>query len=112
MTPSERGPRVPRARQAKRVEPRLVLRLYVAGASPNSVDAQANLTALLTGAFAGRFELEIVDVLRHPGRAVADAVLVTPMLHKLSPAPACRIFGNLKDSALVLRTLGFPTVPA
>lgn len=88
-----------------------MLRLYVAGSSPNSVTAQANLTALLA-ALAKRHELEIVDVLRNPDRALSDAVLVTPMLHKVSPGPQCRIFGNLSDRALVLRTLGLPAVPA
>ncbi len=88
-----------------------MLRLYVAGASPNSATALANLTALLAGAVADRYELEIIDVLRHPDRALSDAVLVTPMLHKRLPAPACRIFGNLSDRALVLRALGLPAVP-
>lgn len=87
-----------------------MLRLYVAGSSPNSVAAVANLTALLASAVADRYELEIIDVLRHPDRALSDAVLVTPMLHKRLPGPACRIFGNLSDGALVLRALGLTAV--
>lgn len=80
----------------------------MAGASPNSVAAAANLAALLPeGA-----ELELVDVLLQPGRALADAVLVTPMLEKRSPRPGCRIFGDLSDRALVLRTLGLTAVPS
>ena len=105
MTPSQRRAPATRAGRTKRLK--LVLRLYVAGSSPNSAAALANLTALLTGTL---FELEIVDVLLHPGRALADAVLVTPMLQRVSPGPACRIFGNLSDSALVLRTLGITAV--
>ena len=96
------------ARRTKRLKPTLVLRLYVAGSSPNSVAALTNLRALLTGE---RHELEIIDVLRHPDRALSDAVIVTPMLDKRSPRPACRIFGNLSDGALVRRSLGITAVP-
>ena len=42
-------------------------------------------------------ELEIVDVLERPERALADDVLVTPTLLKLAPRPSCRIVGNLSN---------------
>jgi len=79
--------------------------LFVAGASPNSVAAIANLQALRAGALAGRSELEIVDVFEHAERASAEGVLVTPTLLRLEPAPKCRIVGNLSNTELVLRTL-------
>lgn len=84
----------------------LVLRLYVAGAAPNSIAALANLRAL-RGALTDH-ALEVVDVLKQPERALADDVLVTPMLVKLAPPPLCRIVGNLSDMERVLRSLGLP----
>jgi circadian clock protein KaiB len=92
-------------RSAKKTEGTLVLCLYVAGSSPNSVAAIANLKAM-EPRVTGRLELEIVDVLRKPERALSDAILVTPTLVRLSPSPTCRIFGNLRDTEAVLRSLG------
>jgi len=82
------------------------LRLYVAGDAPNSVHAIANLAAICQEHLASAFTLEIVDVLKSPLRALADGILVTPHLVKLSPAPATRIVGNLSDRASVLAALG------
>ena len=83
---------------------RLVLRLYVAGRGPNSVIAIANLRAICASDFA-EHTLEIVDVLTQPARAVADGVIVTPTLLKLSPRPQQRVIGNLSDTSLVRLTL-------
>jgi len=85
------------------------LRLYVAGGAPNSVLAIANLAALCRKHLQVNFKLEIIDVLKFPRRALADGVLVTPHLAKLSPAPAARIVGNLSDSGSVRLALGIAT---
>ena len=87
---------------------RLKLRLYVAGNAPNSVRAIANATALCETHFAGAYDLEIVDLLLFPARAIADGIVVTPTLLKQSPAPAQRIIGNLSDAQLLLDALGGP----
>jgi len=92
-----------RATRAKRT---LQLRLYVAGGAPNSVRAIANLAAICKEHVSSAFKLEIVDVLKSPLRALADGILVTPHLAKLSPAPAAKIVGNLSDRASVLTALG------
>jgi circadian clock protein KaiB len=52
------------------------------------------------------FKLEIIDVLEYPLRALADGIVVTPSLAKMSPSPAAKIVGNLSDKASVLRALG------
>ena len=83
----------------------LVLRLYVAGRSPNSVLAIANATAICDQHFAARYTLEIVDLLVEPRRALADGIIVTPTLLKLAPKPLQRLIGNLSDTARVLLTL-------
>src|SRR5688572_32839755 len=100
----------PRRRQPKAggasVTTVVVLRLYIAGAAPNSVQAIANLEAICREHLKGGHRLEVVDVLEHPGRAMADGVLVTPSLAKLFPLPAAGVVGNLSDTAKVLLTLG------
>ena len=84
----------------------LRLRLYVAGGAPNSVRAIANLAAICEEYLQAAFKLEIVDVLQFPLRALADGVLVTPHLAKLSPSPAAKVVGNLSDRGSVLDALG------
>jgi circadian clock protein KaiB len=83
----------------------LLLRLYVAGNAPNSLLAIANARAICDIHFAARHHLEIVDSLKHPRRALADGIIVTPTLLKLSPQPAQRLIGNLSDTSQVLLTL-------
>jgi circadian clock protein KaiB len=84
----------------------LSLRLFVAGDSPDSSTAIANLKGLFPNGASSQVEIEIVDVQREPGRGARDGILVTPTLLKLSPAPTCRILGNLKNRDALLRLLG------
>lgn len=88
-----------------RTPPRLRLRLYVAGQGPNSVRAIANCRAICDEHFASAHELEIVDLLQDPTRAVADGILVTPTLLKLLPLPVQRVVGSLADTHQVLQAL-------
>ncbi len=82
------------------------LRLYVAGQSPNSVRALANIQAICQEFLADSSQLEIVDVLTEPFRALADQVFVTPTLLKLAPPPMVWILGSLDDRDRVLSSLG------
>ena len=84
----------------------VVLRLYIADSAPNSTRAIANLAAICKAHLGDRFELEIIDVLEYPQRALADGILVTPSLTKISPAPSAKIVGNLSDTDSVLHALG------
>ena len=84
----------------------VVLRLYVVGGAPNSVQAIANLEAICQEYLKGGHKLEVVDILEHPQRAMAEGVLVTPSLAKLSPLPAANLVGNLSDKTKVLLALG------
>jgi circadian clock protein KaiB len=86
-------------------------RLYVAGTTANSVQAIANLALLCRTHLPGRHELEVIDVLRHPHRALADRIFMTPMLVKFAPATECRIIGTLSQTERVLRTLGLEALP-
>jgi circadian clock protein KaiB len=82
------------------------LRLYVAGNAPNSLRAIANARAICEGQEGVLYELEIVNLLEHPKRALADGIIVTPTLIRLSPPPIQRMVGDLSDRAQVLLTLG------
>ena len=84
----------------------VVLRLYVAGGAPNSMQAIANLEAICDEYLKDGHKLEVVDVLENPRRAMAEGVLVTPSLAKLSPLPAAQVVGNLNDRNKVLLALG------
>jgi circadian clock protein KaiB len=85
----------------------LVLRLYIAGFAPNSLRAVENLKAVCAAHFAGRFNLEIVDVLKDPLRALGDDILVTPTLVRVAPGPSTRVIGDLTDERKVLSALNF-----
>lgn len=84
----------------------LQLRLYVSGNAPNSASAVANAKMICEKHFPGRSNIEIVDLLAHPLRALADGVIVTPTLIRLLPLPVMRIVGNLSDTTQVLLALG------
>ncbi len=85
--------------------PTLQLRLYVAGSAPNSLRAIANARAICSEHFGGH-ELEIVDLLRHPRRGLADGIIVTPTLLRVLPLPVGRVIGDLSDTVQVLLVLG------
>jgi circadian clock protein KaiB len=84
----------------------VVLRLYIAGGAPNSMQAIANLEAVCAEYLKDGHRLEVVDVIEDPRRAMAEGVLVTPSLIKLSPSPAAHVIGNLSDRKRLLRALG------
>jgi len=84
----------------------VVMVLYITDSGPNSVRAVANLEAICKDHLKDNFRLEIIDVLKYPLRALADGVVVTPSLAKLSPLPVATVVGNLSDRSGVLRALG------
>lgn len=78
------------------------LRLYVAGKTPKSVAALSNLQKICEEHLAGRFRIEVVDLLEHPQLAAGDQILAVPTLVRRLPPPLKRIIGNLSDSERVL----------
>ena len=98
------------ANAPRRAEPRgLVLRLYVAGRLPCSVEAEANLGLLCAEQNGDRPTVDIVDVLLEPERALSDGIIVTPTLVRLAPLPAVQILGALSNLGLVRAALGLAT---
>jgi len=85
---------------------RFVMRLFIAGQGPNSVQAVANIEAICRQYFDHTHSLEIIDTLEDPLRALADGVLITPTLIKVSPKPVMKVVGNLSAKSAVLLALG------
>jgi circadian clock protein KaiB len=78
------------------------LRLYVAGESPKSLTAFANLKALCDEHLDHPYEIEIVDLLQNPRLARGDEILAIPTLVRRLPAPMRKIIGDLSDTDRVL----------
>jgi circadian clock protein KaiB len=79
-----------------------LLRLYVAGQSPRSLHAFANLQSLCEEHLAGRYEIEIVDLAEHPSRAQSDDIVAIPTLVRRLPEPLRKIIGDLSNTEKVL----------
>jgi len=86
--------------------------LYIAGGTLNSANAFANLGALCRIHLPDQHEIEVVDVLREPKRALADGIFMTPTLVRLAPSPARIIVGTLSQTRVVLQSLGLEMVAA
>ena len=84
------------------------LRLYVAGQSPKSLDAFANLKEICEQHLPGQYDIEIVDLIEHPTMAASDDVLAVPTLVRRLPPPFRKIIGNLSDTERVLSHLRIP----
>ena len=79
------------------------LRLYIAGQTPNSVAAIANLRRICEERLQGRYRIEIIDLLEKPQLAKGDQIIAIPTLVRKLPAPMKKIIGNLSiaERALV-----------
>jgi circadian clock protein KaiB len=73
------------------------MRLYVAGQSPKSMLALANLTRLCETHLAGRYEIEVIDLVQHPSLARSDNIVAIPTLVRRHPMPQRKIIGDLSD---------------
>lgn len=78
------------------------LRLYVAGQTARSLTALANLRHICETHLAGRYRLEVIDLLEHPRLAASDEILAVPALVRHRPPPTKRIIGNLSSTERVL----------
>jgi circadian clock protein KaiB len=78
------------------------LRLYVAGQTPRSVAAFANLKKLCEEHLQGRYNIEVVDLVKHPQLAAGDQILAIPTLVRKLPQPLRKIVGDLRDTERAL----------
>ena len=81
------------------VAPRWELRLYVAGQTPKSLRAFANLKALCEEHLKGRYQIEVIDLRAHPQLARGDQIVAIPTLVRRLPEPLRTVIGDLSNSA-------------
>jgi circadian clock protein KaiB len=78
------------------------LRLYTAGQSPKSLAALANLKKVCDEHLAGRYSIEVIDLLKNPRLAKDDQIVAIPTLVRKLPEPLRRIVGDLSDTERTL----------
>lgn len=78
------------------------LRLYVAGQTPRSLQAFSNLKRICDEHLAGKFHIEVVDLLKNPQLAKGDQIFAIPTLVRKLPEPVRKIIGDLSDTERVL----------
>ena len=83
-------------------QPMFDLRLYVAGQSPRSVRALENLRRVCDEHLAGRYRVEVIDLLVNPALARGDEIVAVPTLVRKLPEPIRKIIGDLSDTDRVL----------
>jgi circadian clock protein KaiB len=81
---------------------RYELRLYVAGQTPKSVAAFANLKRICETHLRGRYSIEIVDLMEHPQRARGEQIVAIPTLVRKLPEPIRKIVGDLSNTERTL----------
>ncbi len=78
------------------------LRLYVAGQTPRSVLAFSNLSKLCEDHLAGKYTIEVIDLLENPQLARGDQIVAIPTLVRKLPVPVRKIIGDLSNTERVL----------
>ena len=78
------------------------LRLYVAGQTPRSIRAFANLKVLCEERLKDRYRIEVIDLMKQPQLARGDQIVATPTLVRKLPQPIRKIVGDLSDTLRVL----------
>ncbi len=78
------------------------LRLYVAGQSPKSIAAFAKLKKICEENLAGKYSIEVIDLLENPRLAKGDQILAVPTLVRKLPEPVKKIIGDLSNTIRVL----------
>lgn len=86
------------------------LRLYVAGQTPKSLAAMANLRRICEEHLQGRYSVEIIDLIERPQLAAGDQIVAVPTLVRNLPPPLKKIIGDLSDKERVL--VGLDLKPA
>ena len=78
------------------------LKLYIAGQTPRSIAALSNLKRISDEHLAGRYRIEVIDLLENPQLAKGDQILAVPTLVKDVPPPLRKIIGDLSNTERVL----------
>jgi circadian clock protein KaiB len=97
-----RGPSNVKTAQRKVASTRYILKLYVAGQSPKSVSAIANIKKICEEHLQGCYELEVIDLYQQPQLALGEQIIAVPTLIRKLPSPLRRIIGDLSNTERVL----------
>lgn len=81
---------------------RYILRLYIAGMTPNSKRAVENIKNICEEHLQGRYELTVIDIFQQPGLAEGEQILAAPTLIKKLPLPLRRLIGDMSNTEKVL----------
>lgn len=100
----------PPSNSVKAAEPTWELRLYIAGQTAKAVTALSNLKKLCAQHLAGRYRVEVIDLLENPALAAGDQILAVPTLVRKLPVPVRKIIGDLSNTERVL--IGLDLRPA
>lgn len=92
--------------------PKWMLKLYVAGQTPKSLLAVANLKRICEEHLAGQYQIEVIDLLKNPQLAAGDQILALPTVVRKLPEPVRTIIGDLSNTERVLVGLDLRTRPA
>jgi circadian clock protein KaiB len=87
-------------------EEKYILRLFITGASPNSVRAVGNIREFCEHYLKNKYELEIIDVHQQPEIAQEEQLLALPLLIRKFPSPEKRLIGDMSDTQKILKGLG------
>ena len=90
------------ASKKERAKQNWELRLYVAGQSEKSVSAFANLKAICEEHLAGKYSIEVIDLLKNPKLAKGEQIIALPTLVRKLPEPIRKIIGDLSNTERVL----------
>lgn len=114
MTPkkdiSETG--LPKKKLDKKTSDAWILRLYVAGQTPKSITAFRNLKAICEEQLKGKYQIEVIDLLKNPQLCREDQILAIPTLVRKLPVPVRKIIGDLSNTDRVLVGLDLKGLPS
>ena len=99
---SESKTKTPRKSKTVKIEESWQLRLYVAGQTPNSIAAFANLKRICEEHLEGKYQIEVIDLMVNPQLAMGDQILALPTLVRKLPEPIKKIIGDLSNTERVL----------
>ena len=101
-TSTKNGKAMSAAKKKTKESTEYLLRLYVAGQTPKSTQAFANLKRICEAHLAGRYQIEVVDLLVNPALARGDQILALPAVVRQLPPPVKKIIGDFSNAERVL----------
>lgn len=102
MNPAPHAQTEKKTAPRKAASSRYILKLYVAGQSPKSVQAIANIKKICEENLQGRYELEVIDLYQQPQLAQDEQIIAVPTLIRKLPPPLRRIIGDMSNTERVL----------